>query len=116
MYMTSSSLAYVFLGITILAFAFSLYFKTLVIRTKPNSYSRDKIIGNMKNPDAWRISNSRMGNFSLFWAILSLIVFIYLRFYYGIGLVNSVYVFGYLAVAIISAIFILSSLRSRKAK
>lgn len=114
MYMTSSSLAYVFLGISLIALVFFIYFKSLVIKTKPDSTARDKIIGNMKNPDQWRASNSRLAIFSLFWSVTSLIVFIYLRFYYGIGLVNSLYMFAYIAVAVVSAIFILNSLKSRK--
>lgn len=114
MYMTSSSLAYIFLGVAIISLAFFLYYKSLVIRTNPDSYTRDKIIGNMKNPDQWRTSNSRMGNFSLFWGIAALAVFVYLRFFYGTGLVNSLYVFGFIAVAIVSAIFVLRSFKSRK--
>lgn len=114
MYMTSSSLSYIFLGVTIISLAFFLYYKSLVIKTNSDSYTRNKIIGNMKNPEQWRASNSRMGNFSLFWGIAALAVFIYLRFFYGTGLVNSLYVFGFIAAAIVSALFVLSSFKSRK--
>lgn len=112
MYFTSSSLSYVFLGMTLIAAAFFLYFKSLVIKTSSEGNSRDKIMGNMKNSEEWRFRNSNMANLSGVWAIISLIVFIYLKFFYTKGLINMLYFFIYVAVEVISIIAVGS--RSKK--
>lgn len=112
MYFTSSSLSYVFLGMALIAAAFFLYFKSLVIKTSSEGESRDKIIGKMKNPEEWRFRNLNMANLSGVWTIISLIVFVYLKFFYARGLVNMIYFFIYVAVEVISIIAVGS--RSKK--
>ncbi|MDP4143055.1 MAG: hypothetical protein Q8936_01040 [Bacillota bacterium] len=97
MYVTSISLSYIFLGITIITIAFSIYFKTLVAKTSPGRKTRDKIIGDMKDPMSWRDKNNRMGNISIFWSLLSLALFIYFKFFYITGLVYSIYLYIYIA-------------------
>ena len=102
---TSFSLAYIFLGISIIAFVFFLYYKFLVINTGAKSKRRDKIIGSMKDPDNWRHRNNIMAFVSLFWAFISQFVFIFLKFFYSSGLVSIIYVFIYLAVVVLSISF-----------
>jgi len=104
-YFSSSSLSYIFLSMSLIAFAFFLYFKSLIIKTTPNSRTRDKIIGTMKDPDTWRYKNSMMANLSVFWAIVSLGVFIYLKFFYKAGLISMIYFFIYLAIEVISVAY-----------
>jgi hypothetical protein len=99
---TSISLAYIFLGISIIAFVFFLYYKFLVINTGPKSKRRDKIVGTMKDPDNWRHRNNIMAFTSLFWAFISQTVFIYLKFFNKSGLISIIYVFVYLAVIVLS--------------
>ncbi|MGV8979800.1 hypothetical protein [Clostridium sp.] len=109
MNITSISLAYVFLGISIVAFVFFLYYKFLVINTGDKSKRRDKIIGSMKDPDNWRHRNNIMAFVSLFWALISQIAFIYLKFFNKSGLISIIYVFVYLAVIVLSVSFFLKT-------
>lgn len=99
---TSISLSYVFSGISIIAFIFTFYYKYLVVNTGEKSKRRDKIIGSMKDPDHWRARNNIMAYLSLFWAIISLCVFIYMKFFNQSGLISIIYVFIYLAAIVIS--------------
>ena len=101
------SLSYLFIGISIASFIFFIYYKYLVINTGADSKKRDKIIGSMKDPEHWRARNNIMAFISLFWAIVSLIVFIYLKFFYDSGLVSIIYVFVYLALIAVSVAFFL---------
>ena len=103
----SISLSYFFIGISIVAFIFFFYFKYVVTNTDADSKKRDKIIGSMKDPDHWRARNNIMSFISLFWAIISLIAFIYLKFFFNSGLVSIIYVFVYLALIAISAFIFL---------
>ena len=114
MSITSISLSYVFLGITIITIGFFLYFKTLLIKTSKNNDSRDKIIGNMKDPISWTHKNNIMSFISLFWAIVSLAIFIYLKFFFAAGLISIIYPFIYLAL--ISASLILIRTKKTTAK
>ncbi|MFT5871656.1 MAG: hypothetical protein ACI8WT_000576 [Clostridium sp.] len=91
-----------FFGISILAFVFFLYYKFLVINTGAKSKRRDKIIGSMKDPDHWRHRNNIMALISLFWALISLTAFIYLKFFYKSGLISIIYVFIYLVLIVLS--------------
>ncbi len=102
MNMTSSSLSYLFIAIAVIDLAFVFYFKVLVMNTSQSSKHRDKIIGNMKDPDDWRSRNNRMSYIFLFWCIASFAVFVYLKYFFGVGLVSTVYVIGFLAAMIIS--------------
>lgn len=105
MYVTSTSLSYIFLGMFLIALAFFLYFKSLVVKTNSQSSSRKRIVGNMHNPEEWRHKNSNMSNLAGFWGVLSLILFIYLKFFYAAGLINMSYLIIYLAIEVISVIF-----------
>lgn len=115
MYFTSYSLAYVFLAMSLIAAVFFLYFKSLVIKTSENNKAKDAVIGNMKNPEQWRQNNSTLGNLSLFWSILSLIVFIYLKFFYRAGLVNIIYPLIYFSLEVITIIFFGAARSKRRA-
>jgi hypothetical protein len=102
MNMTSSALSYLFLAIAVIDLIFVLYFKTLVMNTSEGSRKREKIIGKMKDPDDWRSRNNRMSYIFLFWCIVSFAVFVYLKYFFGLGLVSAVYAIGLLVLMIIS--------------
>jgi len=99
---TSISLSYAFLIIGIGAILFFLYFKVLVVKTGKNKASRDEIVGKMKDPDDWRNRNNRMAYVSLFWALVSLGIFVYLKFFYTVGLVSFIYPLILLIAIVIS--------------
>lgn len=105
MYLTSISLSYFFLGISLIALGFLFYFKVLVIKTSPDKDSRKKIIGKMKDPDDWRDRNNKMAYVSLFWTIISIGIFIYLKFFFTAGLVSIMYLIAYIAFIVISTSF-----------
>jgi hypothetical protein len=96
------SASYLFLGISMIALLFFLYYKFLVVNTGDESKRRDKIIGFMKDPDHWRERNNKMSYVSLFWTIISISVFIYLKFFHTAGLISIIYVFIYSAVIVLS--------------
>ena len=102
MYITSISLSYALLGVTIIACGFFVYFKTLVIKTVGTNESRDKILGKMKEPEAWRNKNNKMSYVSLFWTVISLILFIYLKFFHTASLVSILYIFAYITLIVIT--------------
>lgn len=106
MSVSSISLSYTFLVIAIISIAFFLYFKALIIKTSKSSESRDKIIGNMKDPITWTKRNNIMSYISLFWSIVSMAIFIYLKYFYGGPLVSMIYPFIYIALIAVSMIFI----------
>lgn len=105
MYISSISLSYLFFAICAITFIVFLYFKFLVMNTSDKSSKRTKIIGNMKNPDKWRKDNNKMAFISLFWSIISLGVFVYLKFFFGIKLVSIIYPFAYLAMVVAILLF-----------
>jgi TRAP-type uncharacterized transport system fused permease subunit len=102
MNMNSAALSYLFLAIAAIDLAFVFYFKVLVMNTSENNKHRDKIIGKMKDPEDWRNRNNRMFYLFLFWCIASFAVFIYLKYFFGTGLVSTFYVIGFLAAMVIS--------------
>jgi len=104
MFITSLSISFAFLGVSIIAFIAFFYFKILIIKSSDSSKSRDKIIGNMKDPVSWRHKNNRMSYICLFWAIISLGVFIYFKFFTNAGLVPTIYLFVYIATVVLSTI------------
>ena len=106
MSITSISLSYIFLAIAVISIAFFLYFKTLIIKSSKNSEDRNKIIGNMKDPVSWAKRNNIMSYISLFWSILSIVAFIYLKYFYGAPLVSIIYLFIYVALIAASLLFI----------
>lgn len=103
MYLTSISLSYFFLALAIATVAAYLYFKLLVIKSDPENPSREKIIGNMKDPVNWRERNRRMSFVCLFWFILSTIAFVILKFLYPLALIP-------IMVLVIYAILIVASI------
>ncbi|OFI05315.1 hypothetical protein CLOACE_18390 [Clostridium acetireducens DSM 10703] len=102
LYVSSISLSYLLLGIGILSIAFYLYFRILISKTSESNDSKDKIIGAMNNPELWKKRNIRMSYVSLFWAIVSILLFIYLKFYFNTSLISMLYIFVYLALIVIS--------------
>ena len=107
--LTSISSSYIFFAISILEFIFFLYYKFLVINTGDKSKRRNKIIGSMKDPDHWRHRNNIMAFISLFWAVISIVAFIYLKFFYKAGLISIIYVFVYLALIVLSVSLFIKS-------
>lgn len=107
MYITKISLSYFFLGIGIIAAIFYVYFKFITIKTSSESKDKDKIVGNMKDFESWRDRNNKMSYLSLFWAVISILTFIFLKFYYRAGLLSIFFPFIYLAVIIVSVILFL---------
>ena len=103
MYITSISLSYALLITTIISCCFFVYFKTLVIKTSSAKESKDKILGKMKEPKAWRSRNNKMSYVSLFWTVISLLLFIYLKFFFIASLVSIIYIFAYIALIVITA-------------
>jgi len=103
MYITSISLSYVFLGAAIIACCFFVYFKTLIIKISGTKEIKDEVLGKMKEPEAWRNKNNKMSYVSLFWTVISLLLFIYLKFFYTISLVSIFYIFAYIALIVITA-------------
>ncbi|MFL0252277.1 hypothetical protein ACJDT4_17830 [Clostridium neuense] len=106
MNVTTISLSYWFLGIALIGIAFSIYFKSLVAKTSPGSKSRDKILGNMKDPMSWRQKNNMLSYISIFWTVISLILFIYLKFLSTAGLLPVYYMFVYVALIALSLLFV----------
>jgi hypothetical protein len=100
---TSIFISYAFLGISLICLFCFFYFKTLIIKTKPDSNSKDKIIGEMHNPEQWRTRNNNLSYVTLFWAILSAGIFIYLKYFYAQGVVSLAILFGYIGAIVISA-------------
>ena len=99
---TSLSLSYMFLAVSIVEFIFFLYYKFLVINTGAKSKRRDKIIGTMKDPEHWRGRNNIIAFISLAWALISVFAFIYLKFFHTTGLLSIVYIFVYIALIVLS--------------
>jgi len=99
---TSFSLSYMFFAISIIEFIFFGYYKFIVINTGANSKRREKIVGSMKDPESWRHRNNIISFVSLFWALISQIAFIYLKFFYKSGLVSIIYVFIYIVLIVLS--------------
>jgi len=91
-----------FLFVSIIEFIFFLYYKFVVINTGAKSKRRGKIIGTMKDPEHWRTRNNIIAFISLFWSLLSIIAFIYLKFFYTTGLLSIVYIFIYATLIVIS--------------
>lgn len=106
MYISSVSFSYFLLGISIISLAFSIYFKTLVIKTSPDNPARTKIIGDMKDPISWRNRNSIAGNLSITWCLLSLLLFIFFKFMFVYSTIYIYYTFIYIALIAISLFFI----------
>ncbi|MCB2292408.1 hypothetical protein LGK95_02495 [Clostridium algoriphilum] len=107
MNITSISLSYMFFAISAVEFIVFLYYKFLVINTDPKSKTRKKIVGSMKDPDHWRHRNNIVAFISLFWALVSMAAFIYLKFFYTSGLASIVYIFIYVVLIVLSvALFI----------
>ncbi|MBU3072877.1 hypothetical protein [Clostridium estertheticum] len=102
MNITSVSLSYMFFVVSIIEFIFFLYYKFLVINTGAKSKRRENIIGTMKDPGHWRKRNNIIAFISLFWSLISIFAFIYLKFFYATHLLSIVYVFIYIAAIVLS--------------
>ncbi|EJO5346571.1 hypothetical protein NRP93_000622 [Clostridium botulinum] len=104
MNITSISLSYFFLGICLISLAFFIYFKILTNNSSKENNKNEKIVGDMKNPKTWLNKNTRMSYISLFWAIISLCVFIYLKFFTIPTIISILYVVGYIFLIVISVL------------
>lgn len=102
MNVTSISLSYLLLGICLISLSFFAYFKILTTNSSREEEKSKDIIGHMKNPKAWLNRNNKMAYISLFWAIVSLVLFIYLKFFTMPGIIPIVYVIGYIILIVIS--------------
>ncbi|MCR1933263.1 hypothetical protein ACQX0N_07370 [Clostridium tepidum] len=99
MNVTSISLAYLFLGIGLISLSFFIYFKIL---TSNSSKKSEKIVGDMKDSKSWLNRNNKMAYVSLFWSIVSLCLFIYLKFFTMPTIISLLYVIGYIFLIVIS--------------
>ncbi|RUT62007.1 hypothetical protein C1143_07680 [Clostridium botulinum] len=102
MNVTSISLSYFFLGISLISLSFFIYFKILTNNSSKEDENNEKIVGDMKEPKTWLNRNNRMAYVSLFWAIVSLAVFIYLKFFIMPTIISILYVIGYAFLIVIS--------------
>ncbi|WP_102400462.1 hypothetical protein [Haloimpatiens massiliensis] len=108
MYITTISLSYVFLAMGIISLLFFSYFKFILVNSHKNSDNSKKIIGNMKNQKNWETKNNILSYICLFWAILSITIFIYLKFYYTASLLSIVYLFVYIAFIALTLFMVLT--------
>ncbi len=66
----------------------------------------------MKEPRTWLNRNNRMAYVSLFWAIVSLAIFIYLKFFIMPTIISILYVIGYAFLIVISVA--IAGMKNRK--
>ena len=108
----SMSLAYIFLIISIITLLISLYFKIIVIKTSPGKRDRNRIIGDMKDPITWRERNNIISYILIFWASVSLLIFIYLKFFNTEVMLSVLYLVAYIIIILVS---VLLSILKKKA-
>lgn len=106
MYLSSISLSYFFLAIGIFAIAAYLYFRLLTIKSSLDSPNRKKIIGDMRDPESWRERNRKMSYICMFWFVVSILAFAYLKFLYSIALISITYLIIYAVLIVLSIVFI----------
>lgn len=111
MNLTKASISYFFLAIGLIAIAFYAYFKVLSIKSSPNSSNRDKIIGEMKDVDTWIEKNKRMEYVALFWAVVSVAIFAFLKYFYTAPLLSIFFPFIYIALIVISSMMFMPKKR-----
>lgn len=107
MYITSISLSYIFLGISLISLSLFFYFKIISLKTSFDDDISKKIIGTIKKPNLWKRRNSIMAYISLLWSIVSIVLFIYLKFFFDIQLVSILYLFTYISLICISMFLII---------
>lgn len=105
MYLPSISLSYFFLVVAIISIAAYLYFKLLTTKSSPDSPNRNKIIGDMRDPEGWIERNKKMSYVCLFWFVVSIAAFAYLKFLYSVALIPIVYLIIYAALIVLSLVF-----------
>lgn len=108
MYITTISLSYVFLVMGIISLLFFSYFKFITLKSSKDDRSKKKIIGDMKSPEVWRNKNNTLSYICLFWAILSIALFTFLKFYYTASLLSIVYLFVYIALITLTLFMVLA--------
>lgn len=101
---TTISLSYLFLIIAVLDLIFFIYFKLIVSASSKENGKKNKITGKMKNPEEWLKRNSKMSYVWLFWSVVSLFLFVYLKFFITPSLVSIFYIIGYAIALILSVI------------
>lgn len=102
MYITSISFSYFFLILSLLSLIFFVYFTFIVTKTRENSSDRQKIVGNMKDPTAWRARNKNSSILCIIITAVSLGLFIYLKFFKVSFLISIIYLFIVIAAIVIS--------------
>ncbi|MFD3156387.1 hypothetical protein ACFIJ5_05930 [Haloimpatiens sp. FM7330] len=107
MYITSISLSYVFLGLSLISLLFFIYFKTILLKSSQNNNLSKKIIGTMKDPETWKSKNNQMAYVSLLWTVLSMTIFIFLKFFYGSKLLSIIYLFVYIALIVVTIFMVI---------
>ncbi|URZ01371.1 hypothetical protein [Clostridium felsineum] len=112
MNITTISLKYFFLALTIIGVFLTYYYKSLVMKTSPGHRDREKILGNMKDPISWRIRNNKLSIRILFWTAISFIIFLYLSLFVNAGTVSIIYLVIYMALIIASLISVKANKKS----
>ncbi|MBU5484873.1 hypothetical protein KQI86_11050 [Clostridium sp. MSJ-11] len=99
MNITRISFSYFFLGVGLLSIVFYVYFKMLSIKSDPKSKDRKKVIGEMKDVALWTEKNKMMEYLSLGWAVISIALFAFFKFFYTTtGLISIIFPFVYIAM------------------
>ncbi|MBC8059285.1 MAG: hypothetical protein H7Y18_01315 [Clostridiaceae bacterium] len=100
----SMFLAYIFLGISVISLLFSLYYKIIVIKTSPGRKDRNRLIENIKDPITWREGHTILSYIFIFWATISLFIFIYLKFFNNEIIISLLYLFVYIGIILTSVL------------
>ncbi|PJI07325.1 MULTISPECIES: hypothetical protein [Clostridium] len=114
MRVTIISLSYFFLAITVIGILLSIYYKSLVAKTTPGKRTREKILGDMKDPISWRERNSKLSHLSMFWTVVSFVLFLYISFALRLGSISVIYIFAYIALIVVSLFFVRSKHKSNE--
>lgn len=102
--LTSISLSYYFLILGLLFLIAFFYFKVIFIKTDDKNSSRDKIIGTMKDPKQWRSKNNFMSYICIFWFLVSIAIFTYMKYFTYPKLISGIYLIIFACVSIVSVI------------
>lgn len=102
MNISSISISYFLLIISIIALAFFLYFKIILLKANDSEENRNKIIGAAKDAEGWEKRNNLMCYLSLFWCVISMGGFIFLKYFYPPALFSLNYLYLYIAIIVLS--------------
>lgn len=102
MTVSTISMSYIFLGIFIFSASLSCYYKMLYIKTTPGNDSRHKIVGRMKDPITWRKQNNLLHYIFLIWSIISISIYIVIKFIFAPRVISIIYLIVYLLILLLS--------------